>query len=487
MTEIIQLLMVENTVNRSKAQQLKFLIRVMNLDYHKQVDVVWRGTDSAWQKLAARYQAQADDNQEIWQAQTVLPGKSGLNKQRSIQFALRLISRGQEYWDNNLGRNYASLMNSGIQLAEPLPLQNLSFNHRRLDAEQAVTIRVALNPLFPAHRLVIHWTIDDWRHIHQTSCRPGKPHRQTQTRICTAHLKIGDAYRLQYAICYETQTGQIWDNNGGKNYVLSREPLKVLVLNLHCYQEEQQDRKFSKIAKAINELDADVVCLQEVAEHWNHGHGDWPSNSAHIIQQRLKRDFHLYSDWSHLGFDKYREGVAILSRFPLLHRQSRYVSENCDIYSIHSRKVVMAQIHAPYIGPINIFSAHLSWWEDGFQQQFQDLSHWADSLADSAVATLLCGDFNITAGTTGYQLVVNSQKYDDQYLAANAQGLFDKIFRVNDPHWRDYPADDYRIDYIFMNRDGGLRVTSARTLFTESDYGRVSDHCGYLMSFEPKI
>ncbi|NOU23191.1 MAG: endonuclease, partial [Methyloglobulus sp.] len=222
--------------------------------------------------------------------------------------------------------------------------------------------------------------------------------------------------------------------------------------------------------------------------HWNGGAGDWESNSAKIINDRLRKPYHIYTDWSHLGFDKYREGVAILSRFPLADQESRYVSDSHDAYSIHSRKVVMAQIQLPYLGLINLFSVHLSWIEDGFKKQFNRLSDWAESRrSDEVKATLLCGDFNIAAGSEGYSfVVVDAHQYDDQFLAANSPGVFDRIFKVNDPHWQDYLADDYRIDFIFMHKASELVVKSANVLFTDEDYGRVSDHCGYLMSFEPK-
>jgi maltose 6'-phosphate phosphatase len=224
-----------------------------------------------------------------------------------------------------------------------------------------------------------------------------------------------------------------------------------------------------------------------VAEFWNDGEGDWPSNSAKIINDRLSHPFHLHTDWSHLGFDKYREGVAILSRFPLANQQARYVSDSHDIYSIHSRKVVMAQLYVPYLGLINIFSAHLSWIEDGFEGQFKRLHQWAkDNHSDDVKASLLCGDFNITAGSKGYELVVNSNEYDDQFLQANEQGVFEKIFRVNDDHWHDLLAEDYRIDYIFMNKSSELQVSSAKVVFTNEDYGQVSDHCGYFMTFDLK-
>ena len=151
----------------------------------------------------------------------------------------------------------------------------------------------------------------------------------------------------------------------------------MLILNLHCYQEDNQDHKLSQIARAINELDVDVVCLQEVAELWNNGLGDWESNSARIINDRLKSPYHLVTDWSHLGFDRYREGVAILSRYPIARQEGRYVSNSRDPYSIHSRKVVMARIRVPHLGLINVFSSHLSWWDDGFPEQFETLRQWA--------------------------------------------------------------------------------------------------------------
>jgi maltose 6'-phosphate phosphatase len=80
--------------------------------------------------------------------------------------------------------------------------------------------------------------------------------------------------------------------------------------------------------------------------------------------------------------------------------------------------------------------------------------------------------------------VIDSHEYEDQFLAVNEHGIFDKIFRVNDAHWQDLLANDYRIDYIFMKKNSQLKAVSAKVIFTDQDYGRVSDHFGYLMTFE---
>lgn len=496
----INLLYVENVISRrlkTVQQKLSFLLILENLAYDKQVDIVWAGDDGVWQTLAARFQYKRGDTQELWSAEIKLKRTANKPLPGTIKFGLRYRVNGEEFWDNNNGQNYVSKADSGLKLADTVSVLNTGFARRLSDEQKSIPISVAVAKSLPSQKVVIHWTPDNWQHTYKTPCFLKKDYWQKTVGTTTANpneygiqmwtgrLKIRDAFRVQYCIACESEGKTVWDNNGGFNYAINRKPLAVMILNLHCYQEDNQDFKFSQIAKAINEQEADIVCLQEVAEYWNNGAGDWASNAARIINERLPKPYHLFTDWSHLGFDKYREGVAILSRFPLVEKESRYVSESHDPYSIHSRKVVMAQVELPYLGLINIFSAHLSWIEDGFKDQFDRLSEWAESRqSDKVKATLLCGDFNIAAGSEGYRLVVDTHRYDDQFLAANSPGVFEKVFKVNDPHWQNYLADDYRIDFIFAHNTSELKVTSGSVLFTEQDYGQVSDHCGYLMTFE---
>lgn len=498
----IQLLYVENVITRKKTgvqQTLVFFMKVESSSYDKRIDVLWAGEDGDWQTLPASYHSKLEHDQEYWQARTSFQLSPAKSLPGNIRFGLRCRTSAGECWDNKQGLNYSSQADSGIKVICAVPVLNTGFANKLEDGQKNIPITVAVDKFIDADQVTVHWTTDNWRHSHKTACHFKRTYwdkeslsnarnpNQYGVAVWKGWLRIGQAFRLQYSISLERHGQIFWDNNHGKNYSLSREPLKVLILNLHCYQEDNQNYKFSQIAKAINELNADVVCLQEVAELWNDGAGDWASNSARIINDRLPTPYHIHTDWSHLGFDKYREGVAILSKYPFVKQDARYVSDSHDAYSIHSRKVVMAQIKAPYMGRVNVFSAHLSWWEDGFAGQFKRLCEWAEKQQSAHVgATLLCGDFNIAAGSEGYHLVVDGHQYDDQYLAANSEGVFEKIFRVNDPHWQDYPSDDYRIDYIFLNKTSDLHVTSARVLFTDQDYGRVSDHCGYFMTFEPK-
>lgn len=500
--EKIKLLYVKNIISRKQMhvqQQLSFFMRVDNAAYDKQVDVLWSGEDGIWHTLPAQYHSMQGNDQEYWSVEVVFQLTEAQSLPGNIQFGLRYRVFADEYWDNNHGDNHVSEADSGVKLAHGAIVQNIAFNNHLTESQSHIPVTIAVARSFKAKKVTIHWTIDHWKTSQKTACRFNHKYwddeygsnarnpNQYGIQLWSGRIDHIDAYKLQYSICCENEEQALWENNSGNDYSFQRQQLKILILNLHCYQEQNQNEKFTQIAKAINELDADVICFQEVAEYWRDGEGDWESNSAKIINDRLDKPFHLYTDWSHLGFDKYREGVAILSRYPLSGQQSRYVSDSENIYDIHSRKVVMARVHVPYIGIINVFSAHLSWLEDGFQQQFKRLHQWAqDTKTDDVKATLLCGDFNITACGSGYELVVGANAYDDQFLAANKQGVFDKDFSVNDAHWQDLLAEDYRIDYIFMNKDSALQVTSAKVVFTEHDYGQVSDHCGYFMTFKPK-
>lgn len=496
----IQLLYVENIVIRKARQvqqQLSFFLALDNLDYNKRVDIFWAGEDHNWHELAAHYHGRLGNGQECWRASISLSLSEKQSLSGNIEFNIRYLAADNEFTLNNDGHNYTSDADSGIQLTDRQTLQNIAFSSQLQSGQQAITLTAAVDQSFATKKVTIHWTSNDWKTTRETICELQRTYwnksfhsnarnpNQYGTQIWAGKIHHIELYKIKYAISCENSREIVWDNNKGHNYSFQREQLKVLTLNLHCYQEENQDAKLTTIASAINELDIDIVCLQEVAENWNDGQGDWESNSARIINERLTEPFHLHHDWSHLGFDKYREGVAILSRYPLSNQDSGYVSDSQDKYDINSRKVVTARISVPYIGFINVFSAHLSWLEYGFQEQFHRLREWAaNTKTDDIKATLLCGDFNITADSNGYKQVVASREYEDQYLAVDKQGVFNKIFKVYDAHWQDLLADDYRIDYIFMHKKSQLRATSAKVIFTDEDYGRVSDHCGYLMTFE---
>lgn len=502
MIPAIEVLYTQSFISRKKKalqQELLFFLKVTNLGYEKTIRIQWTGRNQHWRILGAKFHSTASDGREYWVAQAKFKEFNENKLPGDIEFAVYYRVYDQEFWEDNAGHNYRIKADSGIRVFSQMPLMVLGHQSRLRSNQRYVQVHAAVHESLDPQEVYLHWTADQWKTTRKTPlfCRKNywKKNKHSNAPnpnqygygIWSTRLKLGDAFRMEYALACEGSEGIFWDNNAGANYHASRNPLRVLILNLHCYQEENQDFKLKQIAKAIQDLDIDIICFQEVAENWNDGNGDWESNSAKIIWDRLRKPYYLYTDFSHLGFDRYREGVAILSKFPFLTQDSKYISDSEDIYSIHSRKVVMAQVEVPGMGLVNVFSVHASWWEDGFQNQFDNLREWAKSKHSSDIAaSFLCGDFNIKAGSEGYAWVRQTQEYEDQYLKITDPNTFARVFRERVFDWARYLEHDGRIDYIFMENNSLLDVTSGRELFTEQDYGRVSDHIGYLMSFEPK-
>ena len=498
----LELLYAANVISRQgdgARQDLAFRLLVENRAYEKEVAVDWAGEDGAWHSAAAHWVCAIGPQRELWHASASVSASADHDAlPGDIRFAARCRMAGEEFWDNNGGFNHDLNADSGIRLGGACTLLHVDFRPRLESGEKYLPITVAIRPSTPVGRVYVRWSTDRWRTFTDTPCYFRRRHwghaaasnarnpNRYGNEIWISHLGVGSAFRVEYAIACETAAGTTWDDNFGCNYCARRDRLKVLTLNLHCNQEPDQDAKLWRIAQAIRELEIDVVCLQEVAEPWNDARGDWAANTARLIQERIGRPYRIHHDWSHLGFDRYREGSAILTRHEFLGTDSGYVSSDQDPRSIASRRVVLARVAVPHIGPVDIFSCHLSWIDCGFREQFPRLRQWAcERQAGGAAATLLCGDFNIPAGREGYEIATGDGLFADQFLLAQLrQRAADGSGPPPPEHPRPDPADG-RIDYLFAHRDSRIEPVAARELFTDTDYGRVSDHPGYLVEFEP--
>lgn len=266
---------------------------------------------------------------------------------------------------------------------------------------------------------------------------------------------------------------------------------KILTLNLHCYQEENQSEKFSIIARAIFEQGVDFVLLQEVSQHHeseiianSNGVSIKKDNAALLIVQELKKlgvHFDFVWDWSHFGWEIWEEGVAILSRHPISNQNSKYVTENEDKNFWLSRKVLRADID--YKGEtITLVSVHLGFWDnqiEPFENQFQNLVTFSTSQA----TTIVAGDFNVEAGTPGYDFMIKNSNFRDLDLECNPEGMFAPTIGGLIDGWNELSGKEKRIDYIFSGAEK-LICKKVDRIFTENCYGEVSDHFGLLAEFE---
>lgn len=275
--------------------------------------------------------------------------------------------------------------------------------------------------------------------------------------------------------------------------------LSLLTLNLHTYHQHPRhcpfdtmhhhEREVHIIAEAIAQLEIDVTCFQEVGEYMHdpitHPYGESPSNMAFRITQKLRswgHYYHIHQDWSHIGFDRWREGTAILSRYPMQHNHSAYVSNDQRKDNYMSRNVTLTCIDVPWYGLVHISNVHLSWSHHGFYEEFNRLKNLIYSRMNFGFrADLLVGDFNAPAGEGAYNYIVANQEYVDQFFQMHPQRFYEPSFQGYIDGWHHSPPK--RIDYIFKRQDSQMKITSLEVIFNDRFFPVVSDHFGYLARF----
>jgi maltose 6'-phosphate phosphatase len=252
----------------------------------------------------------------------------------------------------------------------------------------------------------------------------------------------------------------------------------------------QHEREVHIIADAVIQQGVDVICFQEVGEYMHdpitQPYGRSPSNMAYRICQRLrhlKHEYFIHQDWSHIGFYRWREGTAILSRYPMRHNYSAYVSVDHRKDNYMSRNITLTCLDLPNFGLLHLSNVHLSWAHHGFFEEYRHLKQLVQSRRHFGVrGDLLVGDFNAPAGEHAYQHIVGGAEYIDQFWELHPQRFFEPSYTGRIDGWKHSPPK--RIDYIFKHRSSPVRIKSLDVIFNEHFYPTVSDHFGYLAKFK---
>jgi len=268
----------------------------------------------------------------------------------------------------------------------------------------------------------------------------------------------------------------------------------ILTLNLHTYQESQQNEKFNLIVDLIGKMDVDFIAFQECAQKKT---SDFATgnirvdNMGLIIKNKIKEkygiDYNLVWDWAHYGWDIWEEGIAILSKHPLVDTDHRYISSNISTSSITSRKAIYGSYQTKDVR-INIFSVHTHWrtslYSEEQNNQINSTKYMVNEKeTDSTnITTFVCGDFNCNPTSDypwseGYNTMMKNNKYSDTFLEIYTDANNKPAQSIYNTVGGDYPG---RIDYIFMKKNSRYNILESQIIFKSDVVGRVSDHFGVL-------
>lgn len=254
------------------------------------------------------------------------------------------------------------------------------------------------------------------------------------------------------------------------------EPLRVITYNLHGMSpgSNWQVRLFFIVQRLI-ELDPDLICLQEVCETLDGGGAD---NMARTIAEDLGghfgREYEWYFQQTHIGWEQFGEGVAIVSRYPVTQSGFRQLATGT-----FPRKCVWNRVQAP-TGEVQVFSTHLEHTASGGAVRLLQATQARDYVLENLAAfpgsvAVLGGDFNATPASAPIQL----------FTAAGPDSLFADAWAALHAGENGYtmPAESpaSRIDYLFSRGPGQpWAPDSSRLEFTQPYDGThfMSDHFG---------
>lgn len=274
--------------------------------------------------------------------------------------------------------------------------------------------------------------------------------------------------------------------------------MKLLSLNTHSLEETNMAEKQQIFADTILRLQPDVIALQEVNQTISKPALPAVPENLMVLDSRisLKEDNHAYAVWSlikkggldyycawlpmKVGYDKYDEGMAILTRKPILNAEAILLSHNAD-YSDYRTRYALAVTTEDG----TFVCVHMGWWsleEESFQNQWKRLMDQLPVSIQPQKKTsehrlFLMGDFNAQADMRyeGYDMVIKSGFYDLYEQAEDKDDGF-TVVKVIDG-WRDSedPACK-RIDFIFAAQPEN--VVSMHTIFNGREEPVISDHLG---------
>lgn len=272
--------------------------------------------------------------------------------------------------------------------------------------------------------------------------------------------------------------------------------MKILTLNTHSLQEENGLQKMNWVAEKILEEKPDIIALQEVSQTAGAPEispqmlaGLYPIPGTIPIRQdnyaahlaNLLNGAGLEVSWAwlpvKLGFEKYDEGIAILSPGRRICRaEPIFISRDSDYRNWKTRAALAVQTE----GWDDWFcTVHMGWWNDAeepFAGQWDKLNR---SIADKARSgqVWLMGDFNAPDNVRGegYDMVAHSGWWD-AFLDAREKDTGITVPGVIDG-WRGEQkagVSGLRLDYIWCRHRE--RILSSRVLFNGENGPVVSDH-----------
>lgn len=242
--------------------------------------------------------------------------------------------------------------------------------------------------------------------------------------------------------------------------------IRILSYNIHKgFSITNRDFILDGIRKALRELNADVLFLQEVL-----GHHDDKRCKIPDWETAIQFEYLADSVWSHFAYGKnaiYPEGHhgnAILSKFPIVDWSNHVISTN----RFEHRGLLKAKIQIPETGQeMLLANTHLDLTQKGRDQQAGVLIEHMS--AEEKLPWVLVGDFNDWNRRVSLRLerTLNAMEAF-KHLSGKYPLTFPSMLPI------------ISLDRVFLHKARPLSATA----LTDNHWKKLSDHLPLLVEFE---
>lgn len=278
--------------------------------------------------------------------------------------------------------------------------------------------------------------------------------------------------------------------------------MKIMTLNTHSLQEENYRQKLQWFVEGILKEKPDIIALQEVNQTANAElmdvamlEGQYPipgcmeireDNHAAVVAHMLRQaGVDCYWAWLPIkrGYDKYDEGVAILSLGRKIRCVDKFpISKINDYQNWRTRAVLGVQVEGLDDW---FYTVHMGWWDDAAERFLDQWKVLNCCIAGKRMCgqIWLMGDFNAPDVIPGqsYDHMVACGWIDTYHIACCKDSGVTVPGAIDGWHEKvkERGLSGMRLDYIWCSRK--CEVSRSHVVFNGEREPVVSDHFGVMI------
>lgn len=197
------------------SSHLEGYVAVQNLAFQKKVTINYTTDGKTWSNVPASYlKTNPTDNYDVWKFITpsAYPGEP-------TTFCIKYEVNGQTYWDNNGGKNYS---NTNLSKASIFVNYIDSYaGSKNNNISLFITTKNFTEDIKNSKSVKIRYTEDNWKTYKDIPADFLDSDDYSNLEWC-ANINVSKSTKhVEFAVVYEVNGTEYWDNNFGSNYFVN--------------------------------------------------------------------------------------------------------------------------------------------------------------------------------------------------------------------------------------------------------------------------